>query len=196
MHTSKNGFTLIEMMVSVAIFSIVMVVALGSLLAISAADRKAQTLKTVMDNLSFAMEGMSRTIRTGVNYHCDTTNMTGSTLAPQDCPGNIIGAQYFAFIANDGTYTAYCLNNNQIWRQRSNTMGGLKTSCSALDGFLPITAPEIVISNLSFYVKGAPLGDGIQPKTTMILNGFVNINSTAATAFALQATVTQRIYDQ
>lgn len=189
----KNGFTLIEMMVSVAIFSLVMVVALGSLLAISAADRKAQTLKTVMDNLSFSMEGMSRTIRTGVNYHCDTTNMAGATLTPQDCSSS--GATYFAFLSNDSYYTAYCLKNNQIWRMRSTTLPGLSTVCAS-NGFLPITAPEIVVSNLTFYVKGAPLADGIQPKTTMLLSGYVNIGSNASTTFSLQTSVTQRIYDQ
>ncbi len=192
----KKGFTLVELMVSVAIFSVVMVVALGSLLAISAAERKAETLKTVMDNMSFAMEGMSRTIRTGVNYHCDTTNVSGATLIPQDCPNPATGSTYFALLSNDGYYTAYCLRSSSIWRLRSTTMAGLSTSCLPADGFLPITATEIVVSNLTFYVKGAPLGDNTQPKVVMLLSGYVNIGSNASTTFSLQTSVTQRIYDQ
>lgn len=182
-------------MVSVAIFSMVMTVALGSLLAISYADRKSQTLKTVMDNLSFAMEGMSRTIRTGVNYHCDTTNMSGGTLTPQDCPNGVAGATYFAVLSNDGYYTAYCLLNNSVKRIQSVTMP-LSTTCLDANGFLPITSSEIVVSNLKFYVIGAPLGDGIQPKTVMTVTGYVNIGSNASTTFSLQTAVTQRIYDQ
>ena len=57
-----RGFTLIELMVSVTIFIIVMVIALGSLLSISEAERKAEQLKTVMNNLNFGLESMARAI--------------------------------------------------------------------------------------------------------------------------------------
>lgn len=142
----KRGFTLIEIMVSVAIFSVVMVIALGALLSISAAERKAETLKSVMTNLNFALEGMSRTIRTGLNYHCDTSNISGGTLVPQDCPNASAGSNYFVVQSNDGTFVAYCLAGNSVWRLRVSDANLLRTSCSATDGFLPITASEVLIS--------------------------------------------------
>jgi len=67
----QKGFTLVEMLVSVAIFAVVMTVALGSLLAMSESDRKAQTLKSVINNLNFSLDSMSRAIRTGTTYSCD-----------------------------------------------------------------------------------------------------------------------------
>ncbi|TSC69169.1 MAG: hypothetical protein G01um101456_313 [Parcubacteria group bacterium Gr01-1014_56] len=192
----KRGFTLIEIMVSVAIFSVVMVIALGALLSISAAERKAETLKSVMTNLNFALEGMSRTIRTGLNYHCDTSNISGGTLVPQDCPNASAGSNYFVVQSNDGTFVAYCLAGNSVWRLRVSDANLLRTSCSATDGFLPITASEVLISNLTFYVLGAPVADNIQPKVIFTLNGYVNVSSTASSTFNLQTSVTQRIYDQ
>ena len=192
----RQGFTLIELMVSVAIFTVVMVIALGALLSISAAERKAETLKSVMNNLSFALEGMSRTIRTGLNYHCDTSNISGSTLVPQNCPNASTGANYFAVQANDGTYVAYCLAGSSLWRLRVTDANLLRTTCSASDGFLPITATEVVVSNLTFYALGTTVADNIQPKVIFTLNGYVSIGSNASSTFNLQTSVTQRIYDQ
>jgi prepilin-type N-terminal cleavage/methylation domain-containing protein len=67
-YYSKKGFTLIEMMVSLAIFSVVAVVALGALVRIMVANQKAQSLHDAMTNISFALESMSRDLRMGINY--------------------------------------------------------------------------------------------------------------------------------
>jgi prepilin-type N-terminal cleavage/methylation domain-containing protein len=200
---SKRGFTLIELMVSVAIFTVVMVIALGSLLSVSGAERKAETLKSVMTNLNFALESMSRTIRTGSNYHCDTSNIS-STLVPQDCPNASAGADYMVLEANDSSYVTYCLNANSIWRQRVNDAAQIRTSCLPADGFLQITAPEVIVNDLTFYVKGACssagsggcTADAIQPKVLISLDGYINISSVASSTFSVQTSVTQRIYDQ
>src|SRR3989344_3450237 len=66
----SRGFTLIEMMVSTSIFIMVMVVAAGAILSISSANRKSQATKVAIDNLSFALESMSRHIRVGTDYSC------------------------------------------------------------------------------------------------------------------------------
>jgi len=60
---SKNGFTLIEMMVAVAIFA--SVVTAVSMLFVSAicAQRQSLALQELLDQTSYVMEYMSRTIR-------------------------------------------------------------------------------------------------------------------------------------
>ena len=65
-----RGFTLIEMIVSLAIFSIVAVVALGALTKIISANKKAQSLQSAMTNLNFTLESMSREMRVGSNFRC------------------------------------------------------------------------------------------------------------------------------
>ena len=193
-HDMKKGFTLIELMVSVAIFTVVMMLALSSLLSISAAERKAETLKSVMSNLNFALESMSRTIRNGCNYHCGTS---GS--GPQNCgssgdAGGSTGQTYLSLVSVDGNSVAYCLDAGTLKRQI--TSGAISTNCSDTTSFLPMTAPEVSITDLSFYVKGAPVGDGIQPKVTVTLSGNIFIGSVASSTFSVQTSVTQRIYDQ
>ena len=89
------GFTLVEMIVAVALFAVVMLVSVGALLSLTAANRKAQALQSVINNLNVALDGMVRSIRMGSDYHCG-----GGTYAlPQDCA---VGGTALAFEAFGG----------------------------------------------------------------------------------------------
>ncbi|MDP4020968.1 MAG: type II secretion system protein [Candidatus Adlerbacteria bacterium] len=190
MHT--RGFTLIELMVSVTIFIIVMVISLGSLLSISSAERKAESLKTVMNNLHFALDSMSRSIRTGIDYHCTSSAPLDQS---QDCPS---GDDYFAFRSVDSAQgtVVYCQGNGS-----SCSSSGTAILRSVNGGnFSPITAPEVDITSLTFYVVGSvsefdndPIS--FQPKVVITLTGEVPLG-TQLTSFNLQTSVTQRLYDQ
>jgi prepilin-type N-terminal cleavage/methylation domain-containing protein len=209
----QQGFTLIEMLVSVAIFTVVMVIALGALLSMSEADRKAETLKTVINNLNFALDSMSRSIRTGSSYDCGETR---SDVAPT--PTNCNTANYaMTFAAAPGTQTGcssggactvmFCLGSAS-----TDTCGigaGNTTILRSINGSTPapITAPEVQVGTVTFYIVGAPTGDGLQPKVTILLNGFVPVSGSPTTQsqcgspgitcsiFNLETSVTQRIYD-
>src|ERR1039458_2601710 len=58
--TLSSGFTLVEMMVSIAIFMVVAVVAVAALLKIVDANRKSQTLQDAVNNINFAMDSITR----------------------------------------------------------------------------------------------------------------------------------------
>jgi prepilin-type N-terminal cleavage/methylation domain-containing protein len=187
--TVAKGFSLIEMMVAVAIFSVVMTVSLGALLSMSESDRRAQTLKSVINNLNFALDAMSRSIRTGTAYHCGDTGTT----EPLDCAS---GSTYITFLAAGvgGTpaQVTYCL--------------GTATTCSpsgtillrrvGSGSFSAVTSAEVKITKLLFYVTGAPQTDTVQPKVTILLAGVVNISDLQTSTFNLQTSVTQRLYDR
>ncbi|MBI3573842.1 type II secretion system protein [Candidatus Kaiserbacteria bacterium] len=99
----KRGFTLIEMMVAMSIFAIVMLVGVGALLSLVQANTRAQAINSVINNLNAAIENMSRTIRVGTVYHCETspTPPSAATLAtPQDCAAG--GGVLFAFESSSG----------------------------------------------------------------------------------------------
>ncbi len=179
------GFTLIELLVSVAIFSVVKLIAVGSLLTMVEASRKAQAMKSVINNLNFAMESMSRTIRVGTVYHC---GVAGSAGTPQDCAQ---GSSYLAFEASDGDpdtlsdQVIYRLINSRI--ERSLDGGGT---------FVPITASEVIVENLMFYVVGSePSPDTVQPKVVMIVQGHANVTERSRSEFNIQTTIAQRLPD-
>jgi prepilin-type N-terminal cleavage/methylation domain-containing protein len=189
-HTLQpNGFTLIEILVSVAIFTVVMVIALGALLAMSESDRKAQTLKSVINNLNFSLDAMSRSMRTGVNYHCDVSQ--GTVTAPRDCDQATSGGTSIAFLSAEGQTIKYCRGNGNA----CSSSGTAVLVSKAGAAFAPLTASEVTITNLQFYVTGAQ-GAKIQPHTVILLSGKVPVSATQTSTFDLQTSVTQRLYDQ
>ena len=193
-----KGFTLIEVMVSVAIFAVVMVMALGALLALSTADRKAESLKAAINNLNFALDAMSRSIRSGVNYHCDASALP--ITATRDCAA---GASSFSFLSASGIIgsgDSPYLNAQIVFCRGSGTTcdpAGTSLLFSSNGGaFAPITAPEVVITKLLFYVVGSTLGGGVQPKVNITLSGYVQVSPTQQTPLYLQSAIAQRLYNQ
>jgi len=69
-HSQQKGFSLIEMIVSLGIFALVSTMAIGALLMMIATNRQLQAEQSVMSNLSFALDSMTREIRTGYAYFC------------------------------------------------------------------------------------------------------------------------------
>ncbi len=65
---------MVEMIISLAIFTVVAVVAVGALLKVMDANRKSISLKTTINNLNFALESMSREMRVGRDYDLDNDN--------------------------------------------------------------------------------------------------------------------------
>ena len=94
---NQRGFTLVEMLVAIAVFMIVMTVAVGSLVSIVNANKKAQTIQTVMDNLNLAIENISKNMRIGTSYYCyDSSGWTNSTLTCKS------GEKEVKYLSSDG----------------------------------------------------------------------------------------------
>lgn len=69
-NNQQYGFTLIEMIVSLALFSVVITMSVGALLILIATNQQLQNEQNIMTNLSFALDSMTREIRTGTDYYC------------------------------------------------------------------------------------------------------------------------------
>ena len=179
---SKKGFTLIELMVSISVFTIVMVISMGTIVTVMDANRKSQTLRAVMDNLNSAMEGMTRNIRFGSNYNCvsaDTAQFVS------DCVDNSVGLGSIFITDSNGVRTKYYLSNGRIYK----TVGGLD---------YPVTSPDITVLSLVFRVYGSSLyssNDKIQPKVIIVVSGFSGAKPSIRTSFTLETTVSQRKLD-
>ena len=182
----QRGFTLIEMLVSVAIFSIVMVMALGALLSLSEANRRAELLSAATSNVNSSLESMSRSIRTGSVYHCGAGTLTTTA----DCSAS--GATQFAFLSAQGQTTVFKLGTTEC----ANGIGCIMRSQDGGTSYISITSPDIIITKLMFYVVGALSGDGVQPKVVMLSSGYTTVKAGEQSQFNIQTSITQRIYDQ
>jgi prepilin-type N-terminal cleavage/methylation domain-containing protein len=74
----QAGFTLIEMIVSLGVFSVVVTTAVGAILVLVNTNLQLQSEQSVMTNLSFALDTMTREMRTGFKYFCDARPGTNS----------------------------------------------------------------------------------------------------------------------
>lgn len=72
-----EGFTLVEMLIAVALFSIVMLISTATIFSIIGGNRKAQAINAVSNNLNFAIESMVRDIKTGYGYTCKGAHIAG-----------------------------------------------------------------------------------------------------------------------
>ena len=186
------GFTIVEMIVAFGMFSVIMVIAVGSLLSLIEANHKAQAQKTVVNNLHFALENMSRNIRTGSNYHCGDESVTSVTVA-QDCPTT--PATQLVFKGRDDGYVLYTLEDGMIKRSKNQSASDL-----LLFDPIPITAPEIQVEHLNFYVDGADnaLDSGSnkkQPRVLIMLKDSMQGKSKVISRFDIQTLVSQRGLD-
>lgn len=169
------GFTLVELLIAIAIFTIIMTLSMGSIVGIFDSNRKVRTLKTVMNNLNLAVESMSKEMRFGKRYHCGAGDVT--QVANCGTGGNLM-----SFLATDGTQITYRLSGSSIEKQVGN------------GGYAAVTAPEVVIDDLAFYTLGAGTGDSLQPKVIIKIKSHAG-SGKERTDFTLETMVSQRALD-
>jgi hypothetical protein len=167
-------------MVSLSIFVIIMTMSMGAILSVLDTNAKSQTRKVAIDNLNFAIDSMSRTIRFGTVYHCGAGDIT----VPADCSS---GSTTFSLLAPDGNRVTYTQSGSSIVKS---TGGGPA---------IPVTSPEINIQSVSFRVFGSSpyVSDvlNLQPQVIITITGSVGSKIKTQTSFSLQTTVSQRKLD-
>jgi prepilin-type N-terminal cleavage/methylation domain-containing protein len=179
----KNGFSLVEVLVAVAIFSVVMLVAVGALVSIIDLNRKAKTQKETLNNLNSAIESMTRAIRDGTNYYCDVNSDPDATYilgvsGTKNCPPS---ANVFVFDAVGGVRTAYFASGGQIKRFKG--------------VIAPMTSPGVVIEELTFRTIEYSAVTNIQPSVVIAVKGRAGVSDPSTeTLLTLQTTVSQRRY--
>jgi type II secretory pathway pseudopilin PulG len=186
---NSAGFTIIELIVAIGLFIVVSLVALGSLLSIVDVNRKTQSTKSILNNLNFAVESMSKSMRVGSAYHCGAGGVQIDS--PQNC---VSGDSYIAFESskgdrdNSGDQIVYRMSGNRL--ERSKDSGA---------NFIGVTAPEVELTpgtGVRFYVLGTTPGDNAQPRIIIVLSGKVGIKDKTSTDFNIYTSVSQRELDE
>jgi prepilin-type N-terminal cleavage/methylation domain-containing protein len=189
----NRGFTLVEMMVAIAVFSIVMTVALGALINVIDANKKAQMIKTAVNNVNFALESISKDMRMGTDYNC----AADINIEPDgDCGagGEII--KYKSIKEDDNKYVYYrhATTTTSDGRQIGQIQRCVTSSSCGDNDYLSLTSNEVNITNMKFYVIGAePVGGTRQqPRVIITLTGVAGTVEKIKTTFDLQTSVSQR----
>ncbi len=213
----KKGFTLIEIIVSLAIFTVVAVVAVGAFLKIIDANKKAQTLQTAMNNINFALESMVREIRVGSNYYCyqdvsGTINFPITSVTNTSCAtASAYNAVAFKS-ADKGVYSSghpgETCNLVHAYRYVSSTgyvekaeqkycddvVGLGTTQQTGYAPFFELTASDLKIDKFTIKVDSlSPASpNAIQPKLFILISGHSG-SGKSASYFNVQTSASQRI---
>lgn len=198
----NKGFTLIEVMIAITLFSVIMIIGSGAVLRTNATYKKTQTLRSVMDNLSFIMEDMARNLRLGSNFQCplsgSVTIPVTTPVSPSDCPAN---NSSIAFNSVDGSVIVYGIAQNLggVTDQSGNIILSIfKYKGTGSVDPLQLTPNEVQIdSNRSgFTVIGSDPADMVQPRVVIRLAGTVTYKADLKSSFNLETTVSQRLLDR
>lgn len=174
----QKGFTLVEMLVAIAIFMIVVTTTLGAFLKMVDINKKVQSVRNAMDNANLAMETMMRNIRLGYDY-CQIGSCGENQITFRDQNGVIV------------TYGLQTTNNGAGQTplgQMVRTIGG---------DTVAITSPDLDINDLAFKVIGGSINDNIQAHVKIFVKGETILpNNDHNFDFSFQSLATQRLYDK
>ncbi len=192
----KLGFTLIEMLVALSLFTIVVTITVGAFLSMIGASKGVQGEQSVMTTLTFVLDSMTREIRTGTNYYCGTRSYLAgnilSTSSVNNCSG---GNEGISFMESGSSVTrnatsrriAYYFDTSATPDTLMRKVGSGAAQSVVSDG-ITVTKAEFFVTGTTRLNAGTDIN---QPSVTIVLEA---IDETGATT-TLQTTVTQRELD-
>ena len=186
----SRGYTLVEVLVSVAIFGVIIAGPTGLFVLSLRNQNMSLGLGETIDNTSHAVEYISRALR----------------MAKKDRVGDCLGALYqnYNYINPDSdttkirflNYQGYCLEfsldatTNQIMQKKSSDGASANFGTGVY-----LTSDDLVISNFQFLIAGGGQGDNLQPRVTIIFHIAKDSGGTGLPAINVQTTISQRNLD-
>ncbi len=208
----KQGFSLVEMMVSLMIFSVVAVIALGAMIKIVSVNKKAQMLLSSITNINFALDIMSRELSLANGVYCssrapdtDSPIVSFSTASASVSCNNSFNAGNSVVLAFKTTnfgpgcstgqtlasaylFHIYPSNNTHFTLEKSQ-----QTDCGQDFGstgapFVSVTSSDVTLQD--FYVN-VSYDNSTQkyPLVSLHLSGYAGIASLEKTYFSVQTSI-------
>jgi prepilin-type N-terminal cleavage/methylation domain-containing protein len=140
---SQRGFTIVELLVSIAIFALVTSVGVTVFLRSLRAQRSVVALISANDNASLAIEAIARELRRGRGFQ---TSLSGTELSFVNAEQRNIDYRYDG---SDGVKAIMRRENSGAW--------------------YPVTAKNIVVEEARFLVQDDFGGRPILPRITMAI---------------------------
>jgi prepilin-type N-terminal cleavage/methylation domain-containing protein len=208
-YNTQKGFTLIEILISLSIFTVVVVFSCGVILSIVSSNKKNQAISSVVNNLNYSIESMIRDISTGFSYQCsvDLNASNGDLTTYKNLLPTCLGV---GSPQSSITLVSTISKTEQIVKYELVGTGPdafiQKTTYVDSGGnIVPETYPltdknNISIEKLSFTVQ-TPLaltkvgeGDVVgQPSVFLVIKGTAKVNQINISDFFIQTFISQRL---
>jgi len=167
---NKKAFTLVELLVAVAIFAIIGGIASGVFISALRAQRKSLAYQELLSQTSYLMEYMSRALR----------------MARKDITGTCIDAMLnykiidsgIAFMNYKGECQKFYLMGSQLKEEKAGVISDL-------------TSGDLQVANFNINLIGQTQTDDLQPRATL----FLEIQGKEQSKIKIQTMVSQRKLD-
>jgi prepilin-type N-terminal cleavage/methylation domain-containing protein len=216
-NMSTKGFTLVELLVSSAIFSTVLIISIGALFSAQAINTRLQETQIILDGVNLATEVMARDIRYGSDFHCEAAfPLVHATSSRIGCdypgsPGTVLVFKPAVRLSGTTDYTqdrvAYSVQDVTYSGVTRGVIIKVEYPFGAQARTYQVTPSDVNIRSLIFFVKGANSSNGAidvasafdydQPTVTLSISGITVPSKTTVPAveFSLQTSVTSRGLD-
>lgn len=173
----KRGFTLIEIVVVTAIFSIIIVTVIGVFISAIRTQRYCLTAQQLLDQTSYTIEYMGRMIRMAKkddNGSCTVTPKSNYWLSPDQ--------KRLKFKNYHTQCQEFYFEDSRLYQK------------IGID-ILPLTSNDLEIKNtFKFYLSGETQDDNLQPRVTIFMEA-EGIHSDPRPKIKIQTTLSQRDLD-
>lgn len=173
-HKSGGGFSLVEMLVVMLIFTIIIGAISGLFISSISAQKNALATQQLLSQTSFALEYMSRALR----------------MAKKDTEGSCIGYGYNYKIVNSALRFINHLENDDC-QEFFLENEQLKHKKNNLTETIELTSSRLQINSLNFSLSGESQMNSLQPRATI----FLKIKMEKGPEINIQTTVSQRNLD-
>lgn len=185
----RGGFTLVEIIIAIGLFALIASMSIGAVITIFDANRRSESSKTVVDNLNYSIENMTRTVRFGTTYHCGINDTLSN---PRDCNNGEDSLVVQFDVDKDGTpdTVVYRLCGTAIKRSDNGI-----TDCND-PNMKAVTSSDTVIEYMKFYVIGSDESPKLkQPFVIVVIKGHVGNKDTLQSDFSIETMMSQRKLD-
>jgi prepilin-type N-terminal cleavage/methylation domain-containing protein len=155
----KKSFTLIEILVAVAIFSLVVAICSGIFISALQNQRRILTTQRLLDQSSFVLEYMSRALRMAKK---DLTGFCITQYTNYENPeGNLSKIRFLDYQDHCHEFSK---ENTEIREKIA-----IDNKATNLGSATPLTSPEFEVTSLKFKIFGQSQTDNFQPRVTIFL---------------------------
>ena len=193
MKKNRKGFTLVEVLIAMGVFTIMIAIAIGGFVHTLHIQREIAAFIGVQDNASIALEQMTRKIRTGYTFCHDPGVTTPNAACTSVCA--ISSSPDGPIWTCSGTLDF----SNGLGQIVDYTQTGNNTIARRVNGgaYADITSGDVAVKYLTFTLFGHLEGDSWNPRITISLGVAASSSDPvlANNVLNLQTTVSAREID-
>ncbi len=191
----QAGFSIPELIIGVYVFSLVMVMGSGAIMAVLRSQRIALKEQELLDNTRGSLEVMSKSLRLSYDYQVPAPGDTGINSILVNHPAKTGVA--------DCPLTSPC--PVRYYRDTVGSLGVIyeqncPSGCAGVNGGVPgipvpLTSDQVNIRELEFIVTGFGTGDNVQARVTVYMEFSPAVTTASGRIIPIQTTLTQRLFD-